>query len=537
MGPLLGILRAFAVLIGLWSVLGIVAYLSGTMPPVSPAWQEAAPLLAANDAPPPVDAPEPAPAADEDEDRDGDEAEEAAPEPPRDDDDPTARSGDDGDGIVYPSGLGGGTPPRTPPTDEAKGAAAPSSLVAAKGDRTETTFVCEGDVPHPSLALVDVIGDPRPELAVGCGDRLLVLALRGKPPHPFRVATFETPTPGAGVRSSHMGRVTVGDLSGDGLPDLVVPFWHTGARDDVRGGGLYVVPRRPTGGFGDPIELVDVPVTDVRNIVERVGAITYLAALHRASSVARRRSEVFVFRGGASPERTAKLSTGVGAVALAIADLDGDRRRDLAALSGDDPQLDLFGGTGEGKYARRFTLPVRDGRDLLALDVDGDRQDDLIVVTPEGLSVVLGPDEDQGRGTASLRALTTPGSAPMPSLDDLTAFDVDGDDREDVVGVGEGTRIVAIPRSAPYAFAAPRPVLPRGWVPEGGTLAGYVLGDFAIDGRPDLAFVFRRTETAPWELALIPDVREAESPGPTDDPARLEDAPLTLTIPLIPAAS
>jgi hypothetical protein len=573
MAALLGIFRATALLIGLWAVLGLVAYLTTPLPPIEPAWavdegsaDQSARAAAALPGSDPSryatagggagsDAEDPASgeASARDDDAPGTQTEPAGAEGDAPDDEGAAdAANDEGDGDAAGAAAAAGSDDGyaegalAAAEDGDDGAAAEpakarpptpfAALVRRGGEPTPTTFVCEAEVAAPSAALVDLVGDPRPELAVGCGDRLLLLALRGSPPRPLRVATFDAPATEPGVQASHITRVTVGDVTGDGLPDLVVPVWREGVRGDVRAGGLFVVPREATGGFGGVRELLDVPVVEVRNLIERVGATTYLAALHRASGVARRRSELVVFRGGAAPEKTDTLLTGVGAVAMAAVDLDGDRIRDLAALAGDDPQLDVFGGTGEGRYGRRFTLPVRDGRDLVAMDVDGDRRDDLVVVTAEGYSVVLGPDEDRGRGTATLRSLAGSGAVALPVLTDPVPFDVDGDEREDLVGVVDGRELVALPGGAPFTFAAPRAVVPTGWVPNAGRLSGWVLGDFAIDGRPDLALLFRRDEGTPWELALLSDLRDARSTGPTEQPARLEDAPLTLNVPLAEVA-
>lgn len=511
MSAVAAVLRALALLVGLWGLLAGVAWATGSLLPIRPVWL-------ARDAAAPREAPPPAPTRDV-----------APAEAPPPDDADAPGDGDDAQAAAAPAPPDEGATDDGATDDGRAAAPAPPAAPRLTGPPRPTTFVCEGDVADPTVSVVDVVGDPRPELAVACGDTTFLLALRGKPLRPERVATFEARPTAAGVQSSHGGAPVVADVTGDALPDLVLPIWRADVRGAVRGGGLWVVPRDVSGGFGAPLALADVPVVAVEALVERVGATAFLAALHRASALARRPSDVRVFAGGPSPEKTATLRTGVGAVDLAAADLDGDGTQDLAALAGEDPQLDVFRGQGGGRFSKLFSLAVTGGRELVALDADGDGRRDLLVLA-EGLAALLMPDAARGQTSPALRELVGAADLP-PGLDRLHAQDLDGDGTDDLVGRA-GTELVGLPRGGPYAFEAPRPVLPRGFVPSGGAVASFAVGDFAIDGEPDLALVFRRGADAAWELVLVDDVRAGDSGRPADEPERLADAPLSLRVEL-----
>jgi hypothetical protein len=129
--------------------------------------------------------------------------------------------------------------------------------------------------------------------------------------------------------------VAIGDLDGDGRPDLAV----------AHGSAVAVLRNAGGGSFASPFDVaVDAAGDD---------------ALEDAFSVA-------------------------------VADLDGDGRLDIAVTSQLQPNVHVLRNLGGGQFAAPIDFPAgNQARSLAVDDVDGDGRPDIVVAGLNGVSVLI----------------------------------------------------------------------------------------------------------------------------------------------------
>jgi hypothetical protein len=234
------------------------------------------------------------------------------------------------------------------------------------------------------------------------------------------------------------GRPAVGDVNGDGKPDIVVACGTCcGSRPDPRSGHVVVLLGDGRGAFTD------------------------------------------------APGSPIKVSSSVRKVALG--DLNGDRKLDVVAAEHDTYNLTVLLGDGSGRFSPAPGSPVAasaGGRphthDVILADVDADGKLDALTTNANDntISVLLG----DGRGR-----LAPARSSPVPGgrhpYDAIAARDVNGDGRLDLAVANLAGRAVNVLLGDGKGGFAPAPGAPF----PVGERPGYVtVGDVNNDGRPDL---------------------------------------------------
>jgi hypothetical protein len=230
-----------------------------------------------------------------------------------------------------------------------------------------------GRHPHThGLALVDVNGDGKPDLINANNDDNDVAVLLGDGRGGFR------PAPGSpfAVGPSPYP-LAVGDVNGDGRPDIVAPNSKPGTKT------------------------VTVLLGDGR--------------------------------GGFRPASGSPFATAGQAYFATLGDVNGDGRPDIVAAHGDDGRVTVLLGDGRGGFQPAPGSPVDLGSRAWAVavaDVNRDGKPDLIAATGESVRVLLG----DGRGSFT----PAPGS-PFPAGKGswrLAVADFNGDGKPDVAATG-----------------------------------------------------------------------------------------------------
>lgn len=251
---------------------------------------------------------------------------------------------------------------------------------------------------------------------------VLAWACAAEPPPPGSPPEPLVPAPGSPFAvGGEPADIAVGDLDGDGGPDLVV------AGD----GGLAVLPGDGRGGFGEPRRVAVAgpsPHLVALGDADRDGRLDAAVTAHDSTVVTVLRGDG---EGGLAPLPDSPFDTGVPGPGhnhgLALADLDGDGDPDLVTADQDHGTVSVLLGDGRGGFAPPpgSPFPAGDGPYPFAVgDLDGDGRPDLAVPGFLGTAVTLLRGEGEG-GFAPFPSSPLE-TRPMPFHTALADLDADG---------------------------------------------------------------------------------------------------------------
>jgi hypothetical protein len=327
-------------------------------------------------------------------------------------------------------------------------------------------------------------------------------------------------------QSAGGGGVAIGDVTGDGRPDIVVGA-HVPA--------VVVYPQTAAGGLGDPLIRPIEPTGLDQLFFVDLGDVN---GDGRLDVVYSRTDNIGVMLGNASggldPEQRlipSDPSLGTGAV-VAVADLNDDGRSDVVSGGWLSGLVEVWFQDSAGRLLppRRFACPHARLVTVAVGDVDGDGLTDVVFGShqfqdlcvllqrpggfADGLSAPMGipaggvaignfgandcapsiafsaggnvPDSRLG-----ITRMTAPGTFEAPTFhpaadipESMTAADVDGDGRRDVIVMHTGWYIVSVFRSLATGGLAPEETYDFSNVFPGPDRVA--IGDINGDGRPDL---------------------------------------------------
>ena len=280
-----------------------------------------------------------------------------------------------------------------------------------------------------AFALGDLVGDATPEIVVGCANRFVVVGLVPGPAGlaPVRVAVLTLES--RRDVPLHTSGPAVGDVSGDGLPDAVLPFYFRAASGGSRGGCLFLWRRTQTG-LARPLPVAQSTFQTVALVdLDGRGGLDVLA-VDRGRPWAEQPGRVQVFQGATRPRRRATLDAGKWAREVTLADLDLDGVRDVVV--GSDEALHLHRRREGFRFDPAVAIDAAHHWGLTSGDVDGDGHPDVLVGGSGGLAVLHARERESLEG-ASLRLVAASHHAAIPAQ----VADVDGDGRAEVFAYGQ----------------------------------------------------------------------------------------------------
>ncbi|MBK8979594.1 MAG: VCBS repeat-containing protein [Planctomycetes bacterium] len=306
---------------------------------------------------------------------------------------------------------------------------------------------------------------------------------------------------GAGGTPARASAVAFGDMSGDGLPDLVTVESSTGWVAVFDNDGLGGFPYGSTAS-GIVTNAWDVVTVDLDGLFRRDVAVTQRGGTNQVMIGLSTSAS-----GAYTAPTTATFATSGDPIQILEFDVDGDGDRDLAVLSRSTNAIDILRNDGFifGVFtmtSSALALPGSATPNAFATgDFNGDGLPDLAVVyagVGNGEIYLNTTATRDGSSTPSWRAPlpVTPGTNPVAvttgdfdgdGFDDLAA--VNADSRDISVLLNRGTATVGWPATVDFTTTPPV-ILPPGAVP-----SAIVSGDTNGDGSRDLAITM---SPSPW---------------------------------------
>ena len=174
------------------------------------------------------------------------------------------------------------------------------------------------------------------------------------------------------------------------------------------------------------------------------------------------------------------LTTGGGPKSLALTDLDGDGKVDIATSNSSDASISLFRGVGDGTFGTPDRIALPGNTDIVtAGDVDADNKPDLLLAgTASSRVYTMRNTGLAGAGLFTLASTTTVGSGPVA----LAFGELNGDGKPDAIVANRNasTLNILINKGSGMwegSSTVTTPALP----------AGLAIADLNKDGKDDVA--------------------------------------------------
>jgi FG-GAP-like repeat/FG-GAP repeat len=266
----------------------------------------------------------------------------------------------------------------------------------------------------PALAVGDLNGDGEPDLVVAAHHVSVLLGSNGS----FRAAAGYPHQTFVGDQGDNWEAAAVGDLNGDGKADLLVSTQGDGADD----GDALLLPGNGRGGFGKG-EAVGGPGGALAPSAVAVGDLNgdgrldyVIGSVDGVSVLLGRGGGRFQFAGGYGG------SSSFLSPALAIGDLNGDHRPDIVAVASGTVTILL--GKGNGRFTSHRERAA--GVTVAIGDLNGDGKPDLALGVAGGVKVLLGDGKGGFRPAGTFHVASGDPAS-------LAIADLNGDGKPDLV--------------------------------------------------------------------------------------------------------
>ncbi len=321
------------------------------------------------------------------------------------------------------------------------------AVLLGNGDGTfQTPSTFNKPIKAPVVAVGDLNMDGHPDIALTSTFSPFVYVYLGN-----GAGGFSGPN---AVSMPDATGLAIGDVNGDGIPDLVNP-------------GVYIALGKGDGTFKTPFQHAVVTADGTYNV-----ALADLRNNGRTDIVTTSQWAVSVLlaQGGGKYEDGKWVPVPGGAGCGAVADYNRDGKPDLAVNTPQGVTILLGTGKASAPFTTGATMQLTGADCLVAGDVNGDGVADLLVPTATGVVTYLG----KGDGTFSQKSVTATTTAGYLALGDFNhdgKLDFATSGNLLALGNGDGT------------FQAPVPIVSS---PPAGGFFDVAAGDLNEDGWPDL---------------------------------------------------
>ncbi|MGI4759273.1 MAG: FG-GAP-like repeat-containing protein [Janthinobacterium lividum] len=281
------------------------------------------------------------------------------------------------------------------------------------------------------IMAADVNGDGRPDILATSYDTNVVGVLLST-----GTSTFGTMQAYGTGTNSHPESLAIADVNSDGKPDIITANYNSNTVGVLLGtgtGSFGSVVTYPTGTFSLPM---GVAVADVNGDGRPDIAV--------ASSGSGTAGVLLGTGGGAFGAVTAyNLGASSSLFGVALADVNGDGKPDLIAANEGTSTVGILLGTGTGTFGAVTAFSTgRDSRphNVVVADVNGDGKRDLVVANYYNGTVGVLPGIGNGTFGAVASYRTGPAGGPWSA----TVADVNGDGKPDLISANYDTHTAGV---------------------------------------------------------------------------------------------
>jgi hypothetical protein len=334
-----------------------------------------------------------------------------------------------------------------------------------------------------SIFSMDLDGDGKPDLVIADGDSNIVTVYHNTSSAPGSVSFVPQGSYVMGSDDYPIG-VTAGDLDGDGKPEIVVSNFYTPVilvfRNTSTPGNIsFAAPiSLATGNYATAAVIADLNGDGKPEIMVACGGSDYLATYTNKSTVGNLSFYAKV---------TWPVPTSSAPFKVEVADIDGDGLPDMAAANGNTNLVSVFRNTssigGAVSFAAHVDFATGNAPQGIAIgDLDGDGKPDLAVANNNDNTLSL-LRNTSSPGTVSFGAqqVVNSGSGAY----DLVISDLDGDGKPDIAVDDESGGAVSVHKN--ISTVGTIAVNPNVDYATGNVPFAITTADYDGDGMPDLA--------------------------------------------------
>jgi hypothetical protein len=271
--------------------------------------------------------------------------------------------------------------------------------------------------------------------------------------------------------------VAIGDLNGDGKPDLATANANNGGA-----GTVSVLLNRGDGSFGTKVDYATgrFPTSVAVGDLNGDGRPELATANADANSVS-----VFLNRGDATFQAKRDYTTGLGPDSVVIGDLNGDGKPELATANGAANSISVLLNRGDGSFQAKLDYRTGHGPSSVAIgDLNGNGKPDLATANNDASSVSVLLSRGDGSFQAKVDYRT--GREPY-SVDSVLIGDLNGDGAPDLATANEDADAVSVLTNTGGGSFQPTLDYRTGRQPFSVATFSVAIGDLNGDGKQDLA--------------------------------------------------